>query len=279
MCRYLWPLGEDIKLDKWSIDTNLSIALLYLGCVGPGIARVGDGLSFWYFYLIIKETQIQFEFIRQGLSISASSCPIKPEEIGFSLAFAQKHGFTPEQLDYAIGEAIRVWEIGLHEDYREQSRLRDLERLRLAPIKIMQGKFSDLLRQCIDSVFEVVDIEQKFRKICLRHFNEHNVKVQQYNAFYLHDDEDSFFIFDVILWLYMHVKVATVDEFIADYKLIANESYSKEYFSLGGSLHFLSEKYLPQRIQQEKLICENGKLYFSYAYLKNLVVTLDNIEF
>ncbi len=264
------PLSDKVELDKWCIDTTLSIALLYLGHVGRGIARMDDGSEFWYFLLMINGNQIEIELIGQSLSIAGAR---------FSPAFAERYGFTPDQLSYVVNEAIKVWGNGRDEDFREQSRQRKLEQLRQTPIRIMHGKFSDLLRQCIDSVVEVRDMEKKFRSICLRHFKEHNVKVQKYHSFYLHDDEDSLFVFDAILWMYMHIRNATIDGFVGNYELIANVSYraDDDGFFLGGSKNFLSEKYFPQRLQQGALILYEGQLQFSYWYLKKFIHELDNV--
>ena len=106
------PLGDKVPLKKWCIDTQHSIALLDAGWVSSMIARMGDDSSFLYFLLIVNGVQTRIELIRQGLSINAEKRPLHQDEIAITTDFAEKCGFTLDQLKRAVCEAIRVLEIG-----------------------------------------------------------------------------------------------------------------------------------------------------------------------
>lgn len=276
------PLGnQKVELKKWCIAKNHPIALLYAGWVSSSIARTNDNSSFWYFLLIVNGMQTRIEFIRRGSSIDAEKHPIHQNEIKVSPDFAEKCGYTLEQLQRAVCEAIKVFEIGWHCDWKEDRKQRDLEQARRTPGKIMHGEFSTILRQGIDSITEVEDIEQLLRALCLRHFKEHNLAVQHFSGFYLHDDEDSFFIFDVILWMYLHInRDATIKRFMSDYPCIANEKYSyvrddfEKHFCLGGAISFLKDHYFPRRIEEEKIVMQKGKVRFAQRYLETIVQRL-----
>jgi hypothetical protein len=114
------PLGnQKVPLKKWCIDTQNSIALLYTGWVSSMIARTDNNSSYWYFLLIANDIQTRIELIRQGLSINAEKRPLHQDEIEISTDFAEKCGFTIEQLKRAVCEAIRVFEIGERLDREE----------------------------------------------------------------------------------------------------------------------------------------------------------------
>lgn len=276
------PVGhQKVELKKWCIATHHPIALLYVGWVSNSIARTDDNSSFWYFLLIVNGLQRRIEFVRRGLSIDAEKHPIHSNEIEVSPDFADKCGYTVEQLQRAVCDAIKVFEIGRHRDWEEDRKRRDLEQARRTPDRIMHGEFSTILRQCIDSITEIKDMERLFRSLCLRHFKEHNLAVQHFNGFYLHDDEGSLFIFDVILWMYLHInRDATIEGFISDYPCISNEKniYSRDdfekHFCLGGAISFLKEHYFPRRIGEAKIAMQKGKLRFAPRYLETIVQQL-----
>jgi hypothetical protein len=276
------PVGSQrVELKKWCIATHYPIALLYAGWVSSCIARTDDNRSFWYFLLIVNGMQTRIEFTRQGMTINAEKDPIIQNEIKISVDFAGQCGFKVEQLKRAVCEAIKVFEIGRCLDLEEERKQRGLEQARRTPDKIMHGEFSTILRQCIDSITEVEDMEQLFRSLCLRHFKEFNLAVQHFNGFYLHGDEDSLFIFDVILWMYLHInRDATIEGFMSNYPCISNEKNSylrddfEKHFCLGGAISFLKEHYFPRRIEEQKIVMQKGNVRFSPRYLEAIVQQL-----
>lgn len=63
-------------------------------------------------------------------------------------------------------------------------------------------------------------------------------------------------------------KTATVESFIKDYPVIANEDYSyrhgwEQKFCIGGAIEFLKDLYLLDRINDGKIILEEKTVRFS----------------
>jgi hypothetical protein len=267
------PLGAKVMLTKWCIDARHAVALLDTGWVSCSIARTDDNHSEWTYLLLVDGKQARTGLSRKGSFISAERNPILPEEIAISPAFAEQTGFTVDQLKTAVGIAIGAMETGKNRVYEEEREQEQREQARKTPGMIMEGEFSPLLRACIDSVDDIDNIEPIFRTLCLEHFKQHNVAVQHYSAFYLHDDDSALFIFDVILWMYaFNGREVTIDGFLLDYAAISNEKHHYDgddfgkHFCLKGAIRFLPEKYFPQRLQEGHLIQEQGKIHFTQAY-------------
>ncbi len=260
---------KKVELRKWALEQKHQIALLYKGCVSAGIARTDDRTSYWYFLFKVNGNYASIELAREGYSINTDKCPIRPSEIKIYFTNPIMCDLSNEELKHAIGEAIRVIENGQQEEYKEKLRQRKLENRKNTPSQIMYGAFSEKLQRCIDCVNEIDNMEQRFRAACLKHFLEYNVAVQDYDKFYIHKDEDSYFIFDVILWMYIKLnKTATVESFIKDYPVIANEDYSyrhgwEQKFCIGGAIEFLKDLYLLDRINDGKIILEEKTVRFS----------------
>lgn len=278
------PLGyKKVELRKWALDPKRQIALLYTGWVSSSIARTDDRTSYWYFLLKAKGNETDIEFSREGSFINSEKYPVQPSEIRLPVGFAARCGLSDEELKLAVCEAINVVETGQRAEYEEKRRLEALERRQKTPGQIMEGEFSEKLRQCIACVNEIDNMEHLFRTICLKHFNEYNVGVQSYDSFYIHDDEDSFFIFDVILWMYLHFnKAAAVERFVEDYPLIANEEYMyksnyERYFCIGGAIRFLKDSYLAERIKANDIIIDKGIIRFSKMHAEEIVQRLQNV--
>lgn len=275
------PLGGKVTLTKWCIDARHRIALLYTGWVSCSITRTVDNHSQWTYLLLVDGKQAWIELSREGSFIGAEHNPIRPEEIFISDAFAEKTGLTVDQLKTAVGIAIGAMETGQRRVYREEREQEELEEARKTPGMIMEGEFSPLLRECIDSVDDIGNIEHTFRTLCLEHFRQHNVAVQQLSAFYLHDDDSAFFIFDVILWMYAQSgREVTIDGFLLDYLVISNEKYHYgrddfgKHFCLRGAISFLQEKYFPQRLHEGHLVQKQGQVHFTHEYSDTIVQRL-----
>jgi len=277
------PIGnKKVELHKWAVDPKRRIALLDIGWVSSCIARTDDRTSYWYFLLMVNGIDSRIQFAREGMSINAEKYPVQPLEIGISSGFAIRCGFSDEELKLAVCEAIRVLENGQQQDYKDRRKQEELKRKKLTPVQIMHGELSLKLQQYVNGVHEIDNMEHLFRTICLKHFIEYNVAVQRYSAFYVHGDSDSYFIFDVILWMYLHVeKTATIENFTKEYPLIANEknqykSDYEQYFCIGGAIEFLTDHYLPDRIKGGEIILEEDIVRFSEQHAGVIIHRLKN---
>ncbi len=281
------PLGhKKVELRKWALEQKHQIAVLYKGWISAGIAHTDDRTSYWYFLLSVNGNNASIELAREGYSINADKRPIQQSEIKIYSRIPIRCGLSDEELKHAVFEAIRVIENGQQEEYKEKERQRKLENRKKTPGQIMYGAFSEKLKQCIDCVNEIDNIEQRFRTVCLKHFLEYNVAVQGYDKFYIHKDEDSYFIYDVILWMYLKLnKAGTVESFIKDYPVITNEDYSyrhgwEQKFCIGGAIEFLKDHYLLDRFIDKKIILDEETIRFSAKHEEEIIRRLKvNYEF
>jgi hypothetical protein len=267
------PLGGKVTLTNWCIDARYPIALLDTGWVSCSIARTDDNHSEWTYLLLVRGKQARIGLSREGSFINPERKPIEAAELAISAAFAEETGFTVAQLKAAVGIAIGAMETGRRRLYQEEREQRAREQARKAPGMIMEGEFSPLLRACIDSVDDVVNIAHIFRTLCLEHFRHQNVAVQHLSGFYLHADDSALFIFDVILWMYAYNgREVTIDGFLLDYADISNSKChdgndnSDKHFCLKGAISFLRENYFSQRLAEGHLVEQQGKIHFTQAY-------------
>jgi hypothetical protein len=149
----------------------------------------------------------------------------------------------------------------------------------------LYGEFSPILLQCIEGITEIESMGKLFRSLCLRHFKSHNLAIQHFSGFYLHGDEDSLFIFDVILWMYLHFnRDATIEGFISDYPCISNQEYIymrdgfEKHFCLGGAINFLKDNYFSHRIEEGIIVIQQGKVRFTQQYLETIVQQLITVR-
>ena len=272
---------EEGTVSKWCVNADHSLALIYSSWVSSSIARMDDNSSFWYFVLIARGHRTEVEVIGHQLVSHADPARVPDNRINIRSGFPEACGIPLDVLQRAVGEAARVFEIGRDLDDREAWHQDDLRDERDTPDKLLYGTLPPLLQQCIDSVQDIDNMEQVFRRLCLAHFREQNVAVQHYHRFFLLGDPDSFAMFDVILWMYLHLHGTTTREaFIADYPAIANKaniyntSEFKEHFCIGGDISFLEEHYLPSRLNEGNIIEVDGNIRIAPDYSDAILARL-----
>ena len=107
------------------------------------------------------------------------------------------------------------------------------------------------------------------------YFVEWNVEQQKYYGFYLHDDEDSFFIFDFLLWAYLHIS-SSMEQLKQDWDNIVNEKYqytsSEEInFCIGGAKKFFFEKYMDKRMEEGLIVLSGDEIRFAEGYQETII--------
>jgi len=187
-----------------------------------------------------------------------------------------------EEMVSLLHEVMKSENMWLNVDYKIDSLLGKLESLQWAYSSIIHGKFSDELQELIDSVTEVQDIDIKLRKLCLIHFTEYNLKIQRnmfiYN-FYLHDNEESFAIFDVILWIYLH-KYSSLNKIKSDWDRLSNcdihYQCPENVFAIGGDRRFFCECYFDDRISKKIILVNDDTIRFAEGYSENIFDRLNH---
>ncbi len=269
---------KDFQFKKWCINQKKQLAFVHLLYVSPAILRC-DGNDCLESYLVVcRDEYFVMEIYYPDFHVEYAD--YKKIKIQDDIC---KVNISNEQLSNALIEAIKTYHEGRKIDYQKERELAKKESLRKTPNKIMQGAFSPLMQKMIDGVNEVSRIEYVFRKLCLKHFTEYNVAVQGYNRFYLHDDEDSFLLFDVILWMYLHLG-NSMEQLKIDWVSVINEQYLYrnafsgdflKHFCIGGDKRFFFEKYLANRIAEGKIVIYNDQISFSGDYSEQIISYLE----
>jgi len=266
---------EDIdKLPKkWCINSDREIAFIHSEHVASAIVR-GNNNECCEKYLFV---------VNNGYGIISTyypeRCPDKmlSSEIKFEKA-ENAPDMSHREIEELLKEAIKVYWEGWSLDYAIDRKLREIKHLKNTSISILHGRFSNELREIVDSITEIDDMELKFRRICMRHFVGCNVEEQHYDGFYLHNNEKSFFVFDVILWMYLH-KNTSMTKLQSDWeKITLCGIYYKldleKDFGIGGNRKFFFEDYFNSRKSKGKIIIENDMISFSHEHKKDILQKL-----
>ncbi|MBE5876947.1 MAG: hypothetical protein E7290_08700 [Lachnospiraceae bacterium] len=265
---------------KWCVDTKNKLGIIRIQYVSPAIVRCDPGQcceTYLFLYsggYCIKE----FDYIENHPeTIKVEYIKLNEQE--------EKIFHTVENFKSTLIEAMDVLDKGRRLDWKKERELRDKEALEKTPQKIMYGKFSEHLESMVGAVHEIQGMDTIFRKLCLRHFEEYNVAVQGYKRFYLHDDKGAFFIFDTILWMFLHVSdsYSRLQEL---WKEIINEKYWYEnpygdaftnHFCIDGDKKFFWDKYIDKRIEEQRIVIEDDLISMSENYAMQIVEYLQSI--
>jgi len=131
--------------------------------------------------------------------------------------------------------------------------------------KVSHGKFSPLLAELCNQVSEVEQIEQKIRSICTR-------IVEEKGHFSFHADELSYLMYDVQFWLYTKSYPDTSrEQYLAIYeKMIA---FGGEFGQGGYAPGWITE-WLDRRMQEGRIVQENGRLRFTDQFAAEVIKQL-----
>lgn len=268
---------------KWCINMKKQIAFLDHHSLTPGTIRLEDGVWFHEFRFVLQDGYGYIRFYGKSDSIDDMGPFIRPE-----LRWegpASSCSITLAELLSLLKNAMKVYEDGFHLDCTISRKTDDLESLKRTPRKILHGKFSQELQKLFDSVTEIKNIEIKFRNLCLNHFIHWNVEKQGLSGFYLHDDIESLFIYDVVLWSYLHIS-SSLEQLKQNWKNIINEKnryknkFSDEYlehFCFGGAERFFFEIYFSKRIEEGNLTIIDDKIQMSKEHEKMIIEQLSNL--
>ncbi len=174
-----------------------------------------------------------------------------------------------------VEEVMKVREMDWLIDNRYQSTMRKAERLKRTQVEILYGVFPPILQEMLNSITELADVELRFRRACMKHFVEWNMQKKRNYGFYLHDDEDSFFLFDFLLWAYLHIS-SSMEQLKQDWDNIVNEKYqytSSEinHFCIGGAKEFFFEKYMDKRTEEGRILLFGDEIRFAWGYPESIL--------
>ncbi|WP_144511010.1 SMI1/KNR4 family protein [Bacillus sp. FJAT-22090] len=128
--------------------------------------------------------------------------------------------------------------------------------------KVAHGKFSALLDELCSQVNEVEQVEQKIRSICT------NI-VEEKGYFALHADKLSYDMYDVQFWLYTKSYPNTTrDQYVSTYENII--AFGGEFGTGGYAPSFITD-WLDYRIDEGRIIQEQGSIRFTDLYAKEII--------
>ena len=156
---------------KWIINLEREIAFIHLEYVTAGIVRGND-----------NECYEKYAFIVQGgygiiSTYYMEHCPdrILSTEVKF-FEMEEDLDVSSSEISELLREVIRVYQEGRHLEWTIDDKRRSIDRLKNTRALIMHGSLSDKMQNIINSVTEVKDMELRFRRICMIHFIEYNVR-------------------------------------------------------------------------------------------------------
>lgn len=257
---------------KWCINLDRQIAFLELEYVAAGIVRGSH-----------DECMKEFLFFLHNAygSVSVYYPEFTPDEILSSkikfIATEDTPTISDNEILDLLKEAMKAYSIGWEIDYEVQGYLWKIQHLKHTYVSLIHGKFSDKLKSIMDSVSEIEDLDLKFRKICLNHFQEKNIKRDRVDGFYLYSDEKSMEIFDIIVWIYLH-KYNSFNQIIADWEDMVNKRIHYKspasVFSIGGDRNFFCTKYFEDRKAKRIITIHDDVLSMDAEYSKNIYLKL-----
>lgn len=257
---------------KWCINLDRQIAFMELEFVASGIVRGSH-----------NECEKKFIFFLHDAygTVSVLYPEFTPDEILSSkIQFIATEGtptISENEIVDLLKEAIKAYSIGWNIDRAVDRYLREIMHLKHTYVSLIHGKFSDKLKSIIDSVSDIEDLDLKFRKVCLNHFLEKNIKKDRVNGFYLYSDEKSMEIFDIIVWIYLY-KYVSFNQIIDDWEDIANERIHYEspanIFSIGGDRKFFCENYFEDRKAKGIITIHDDVLSMDVEYSRNIYLKL-----
>lgn len=257
---------------KWCINLDRQIAFMELEFVASGIVRGSH-----------NECEKKFIFFLHDAygTVSVLYPEFTPDEILSSkIQFIATEGtptISENEIVDLLKEAIKAYSIGWNIDRAVDRYLGEIKDLKHTYVSLIHGKFSDKLKSIMDSVVEIEDLDLKFRKICLNHFLEKNIKRDHVNGLYLYSDEKSMEIFDIIVWIYLH-KYVSFSQITDDWEDMVNARIHYktpiDIFSIGGAREIFCEKYFEDRKAKRIITIYDDVLSMDAEYSKNIYLKL-----
>lgn len=250
--------------DKWCINAEKTIAFIQLDSVPSAIVRGPKDESY--------ESDL---FIwNGGYGIISVYCEYSDpehmvhEDIQFHDA-NNKINIPDEELKNLLKSSMRMYESWGIIDYHIKQKMKEIEKLKNMPFRILHGEFSQELKEILDSVNEVEDVEMKFRRMCFEYYAN-----RQYNGplywdnIYLDNNKYAFYLFDSIIWLYLH-KDNSLERFKSNWPKISNKElvseikYSKEswkHFYIAMKENSFLEDYFETRTTEGKIVIKDDSI-------------------
>ncbi|GEM_PF-5021652 len=259
---------------RWCINLERQIAFLQEEYVPSAIVRGNADECFYRFLFFQREAWGCIEFY-----YSEWQDEILMPKIAY--AESRKNAVIPRnQLLMLVQEAMKAYKKAKSVEYETDYLMHEIKRLKKTYYALIHGAFSDMLLELVNSVTEVSNMNIKFRKICLNHFTECNLSPPKVHGFYLYDDEKSFAVYDVIVWMYLH-KYTSLTRLRQEWYRISNaDIYYKSpetVFVIGGDKKFFCECYLHDRIQKKILCTEQDSITMSQEVSQKILAMLNQM--
>lgn len=254
--------------EKWCVNVDRQIAFLQLRYIPP----MDQDECYQEYLVAVHDGYGTISFCHQEYVPGRFSFPRVNWEEGWDHS-----KLTIPVLLTLVEEAMKVRKMDWLIDFRYQDIMKKAERLKRTQVEILYGAFPAILQKMFHSITELADVELRFRRICMKHFVEWNVERQKYNGFYLHDDEESFFIFDILLWAYLHIN-SSMKQLKQDWDNIVNEenryTISSNHFCIDGAKEYFFEKYMDKRMEEGKLVLSGDEIRFTEGYPQTIIERL-----
>ncbi len=251
--------------EKWCVNVDRQIAFLQLRYVPP----MDQDENYQEYLFAVHNGYGFISFQHQEYAPGKFSFP----HVNYKGSWDYSKLTVPVLLTL-VEEAMKVRKMDWLIDFRYQDIMKKAERLKRTQVEILYGVFPAILQKMFHSITELADVELRFRRICMKHFVEWNVERQKYDGFYLHDDEESFFIFDILLWAYLHIN-SSMKQLKQDWDNIVNEenryTISSKHFCIDGAKEFFFEKYINKRMEEGKLVLSGDEIRFAEGYPETII--------
>ncbi|MDE6024883.1 MAG: hypothetical protein K2G45_05455 [Lachnospiraceae bacterium] len=253
--------------EKWCVNVDRQIAFLELEYVSPIILRTDDSECYQVYLFAVHDGYGTISFYHQ----KGAQESIKSPSVYWKEGWDHSKLTVPVLLAL-LEEAMNACEMDCSIDIHYQKLIGHAECLKFTQAKILHGVFPTILQEMFHSITEFADAELRFRSACLKHFVEWNIRQQTYNGIYLLDDEDSFFIFDFLLWAYLHIS-SSMEQLKHDWDNIVNKKYifSEKHFGIRGAKENFFEKYMGKRMEEGIIVLSGDEIRFAEGYPETII--------
>lgn len=256
--------------EKWCVNVDRQIAFLELEYVSSIIVRTDDNECYQKYLFAVHDGYGTISFYHKEGNYGSITSPSVNWKEGWDHS-----KLTVPVLLTLLEEAMKACEIDRRIDIHYHKLMSEAECLKRTQVKISHGVFPPILQEMFHSITELEDAELRFRSACLKHFVEWDIRQQRYNGFYLHDDEDSFFIFDFLLWAYLHIS-SSMEQLKHDWDNIVNKGYKYEdfytnNFRINVKKEYFFEKYMGKRLEEGIIVLFGDEIRFAEGYPETII--------
>lgn len=245
--------------NKWCINTDKTLAFVQVDYASSGLVRGPRDESY----------EEDLFLWNGGYGIISVFCEYSDPEkmVGTHITYENsnhKLDISETELKSLLKSSMSILESWKTIDYEIERKMKEVNYLKRMPFRILYGKMSKEFKDIFDCVYEVENVEMKFRRMCLNYYSR---SVNMYNV-RLNSDKYAFWILDCLLWLYLH-KNNSLKTLKENWKKITNEEavgnieYREEaweYFYISIDDKTIFGDYLETRVTEGKLILNGDNI-------------------